>query len=66
MNKILDYYEQMYQYNRCTKHYTHDGVFYISNESELGFKVIRFYDNDYRVLGHYSSLAEAYTETVLT
>lgn len=55
-----------YQQRLCTKHSTHDSIFFIMNLGLLGFQVVKFYNDcvDYRMGGYNSSLAEAYNEAI--
>lgn len=64
--RLLNRYETMYKVNLCTKHTTHDSVFYIIDEGKAGFKAIKFYNDtqDFRVGGFNASQAEAYNEAI--
>jgi hypothetical protein len=64
---LLSQYERWYAWGLCTKHHTHDSVFFIVDEGDGKYKAYKFYNGgeDYRVGGEQQGLAEAYNEAVL-
>lgn len=64
--RLKDCYELFHKVNMCTKHTTHDSTFFIIDAGFSGFKVIKFYDGgvDYRNIGSFESLAEAYSMAI--
>ncbi len=61
--EMLSNYETLYSFGLCMKHHMHNSVLFINDEGAKGFEAIQFHNDglDYRTLGHYPSLAEAFS-----
>jgi len=66
--RLITQYERWYAWNLCTKHHTHNSVFFIVDEGNGKFRTYKFYNDgeDYRVGSEQDGLAEAYNEAIHT
>lgn len=64
VSKLRSYYEKLSN-TLCTKHPVHNGTVYVQNCGKLGFRPVKFYNNDtFRYGTFHDSLSEAYSEGV--